>query len=118
VSGEQAKLAWEGGVVNEGLQFDPAVVPRLRTVFTDALSKVDEQIRLADAELPVTPWAADPISAYAGQRFSVRSTDAVAALRSYRDALDTVLDKLNRAGTDYRESEDDKNASMSHQGEG
>jgi hypothetical protein len=118
VSCEQAKLAWEGGVVNEGLQFDPAVVPRLRTVFTDALAKLDEQIKLADAELPVTPWAGDPISGYAGERFGVRSTDAVAALRSYRDALDTVVDKLNKAATDYRESEEDKNVSMSHQGEG
>jgi hypothetical protein len=118
VSGEQAKLAWEGGVVNEDLQFDPAVVPRLRTVFTEALAKVDEQLRLADAELPVTPWAGDPISEYAGRRITDRSADAVAALRSYRDALDTVLHKLKRAGTDYRESEEDKNVSMSHQGEG
>lgn len=105
-------------MANEGLQFDPAVVPRLRTVFTDALAKVDEQIKLADAELPVAPWAADSISAYAGQRITARSADAVAALRSYRDALDTVVDKLNRAATDYRESEEDKNVSMSHQGEG
>jgi hypothetical protein len=106
-------------VAGEELQFDPAVVPRLRTVYTDALAKVDEQIRLANAELQVAPpWAGDPISEYAGQRFNTRSDDAVEALRSYRDALDTVVGKLTKAAGDYRESEEDKNVSMSQHGEG
>ena len=112
------RLAWEGGVANEGLQFDPAVVPRLRTVFTDALARVDEQIKLADAELQAPPWAGDPVSEYAGQQLSGSADEALAALRSYREALDTVVGKLTKAGTDYRESDQDNNVSMSHKGEG
>jgi hypothetical protein len=120
--GVQQQAVWEGGVADEGLQFDPAVVPRLRTVYADALARVDQQIKLADGQLRVTPWAGDPISQYAGQQVNARSVDeaasALEALRSYRDALDTIVDKLIKAGGDYHESEQDKHASMSHQGEG
>jgi hypothetical protein len=106
-------------VAEEGLQFDPAVVPRLHSVFSDALAKVDEQIKLADASARVRPlWAGDPISEYAGQRVNTRSEDALTALRSYRDALDTVVGKLTKAAGDYRESEEDKNVSMSQHGKG
>ncbi|MEV4319337.1 transcriptional regulator [Actinocrispum sp. NPDC049592] len=105
-------------MANEGLQFDPAVVPRLRTVFTDALAKVDEQIKLADAELHGQPWAGDPVSEYAGQQLSGSADEALTALRSYREALDTVVGKLTKAGTDYRESDQDNNVSMSRKGEG
>jgi hypothetical protein len=104
---------------DEELRFDPAVVPRLRTVFTDALAKVDAQIKLADAELRVTPsWAGDPISGYAGQRVNSQSEDALDALRTHREALDAVVVKLGKAAGDYRESEADKNVSMSQHHEG
>ncbi|MFD1048907.1 hypothetical protein ACFQ1S_26920 [Kibdelosporangium lantanae] len=32
------------------LEFDPAVVPKLRSAYAEALAKVDEQVRLAEAE--------------------------------------------------------------------
>jgi hypothetical protein len=108
-------------MADEGLQFDPQVVPMLRTVFADALAKLDRQIELADTELRMTAWAGDPISEYAGERFNARSVDteasAVQALRSYRDELDTVVAKLTKAGGDYRDSEEDKDVTMSQQGE-
>ncbi|MET0132330.1 MAG: transcriptional regulator [Kibdelosporangium sp.] len=108
-------------MADDGLEFDPRVVPALRTVFADALAKVDRQIELADAELRMTPWAGDPISEYAGERFNARSVDteasAVRALRSYRDDLDAVVAKLTKAGGDYRDSEEDKDVTMNQQGE-
>ncbi|TCO65590.1 hypothetical protein [Actinocrispum wychmicini] len=106
-------------MADEGIQFDPAVVPKLRTVFSDALAKVDEQIRLASSNASVTPlWASDPISEYAGYRINTVSQDAMDSLRTYRDALGVMVDKLTKAAGDYRESEEDKNVSMSQHGQG
>lgn len=107
---------WEDGVAQEGLQFDPQVIPKLRSAFADALAKVERQIELAGAELSVTAWAGDPISRYAGGRFADQSADSVAALRSYRDALDKMVARLTKAGGDYRDTEEDKNATMNQQG--
>lgn len=110
------------GHEGDAFQFDPQVVPQLHKVFAEALAKVDRQIELAGAGLRVTPWAGDPISDYAGERFNARSLDepagALTALRTYREALDTVVGKLTKAVGDYRDNEDDSDASLSRRGEG
>jgi len=107
------------GVAEDVLQFDPAVVPKLRSAYADALAKVDEQIRLAEADGVVNPlWADDPISQYAGSRLTATTETALDALRSYRDALDAMVAKLAQAGTNYHESEQDKDVSMSQHGQG
>jgi len=112
-------VATVSGVAEDVLQFDPAVVPKLRSAYADALAKVDEQIRLAEADGVVNPlWADDPISQYAGSRLTATTETALDALRSYRDALDAMVAKLAQAGINYHESEQDKDVSMSQHGQG
>ncbi|MBP2322778.1 hypothetical protein JOF56_003163 [Kibdelosporangium banguiense] len=109
-------------MAEEGFQFDPQVLPRLHSAFADALAKVDRQIELARSELRVTAWAGDSVSGYAHTRFNARSLDgeanALQALEDYREALNTLVVKLHKGAGDYRDSEDDKHATMNQQGEG
>ena len=107
---------------DEGFQFDPEVLPRLHGAFEDALAKVDQQIMLARAELRVTSWAADSVSGYAHERFNDRAVDgeanAVQALEQYREELNALVVKLNKGAGTYRDTEEDKHATMNQQGEG
>jgi hypothetical protein len=109
-------------VAEDGFQFDPQVLPRLHGAFADALAKVDRQIELARSELRVTAWAGDSISEYAHKRFNARSLDgeanALQALEEYRDTLNALVVKLHKGAGDYRDSEEDKHATMNQQGEG
>jgi len=103
-------------VAEDGFQFDPQVLPRLHTAFADALAMVDRQIELAKADLRVSAWAGDPVSAYAAERFNARALDeqssALQALRAYRGALDSLVAKLSTSAAQYRQTEDDKDATM------
>lgn len=109
-------------MADEGFQFDPEVLPRLHGAFADALAKVDQQIALARTELRVPSWAADSISGYAHERFNARSVDgeanALQALEQYRDTLNALVVKLDKGAVKYRDTEDDKHATMNQQGEG
>jgi PE family len=87
------------------LKVDPEAVPALRRAFADALSKVEEQLRLANQELRVTPWAKDPVSQDAAARFNERSVDTAASaldsLRAYRDRLNVAVANLDKTAEQY-----------------
>jgi hypothetical protein len=87
------------------LKVDPEAVPALRRAFADALSKVEEQLRLANQELRVTPWAKDPVSQDAALRFNERSVDTAASaldtLRAYRDRLNVAVANLDKTAEQY-----------------
>lgn len=89
----------------DGLKIDPEAVPALRSAFADALSRVDEQLRLADQELRVTAWAKDPVSQDAAALFNERSVDtaasAVDSLRAYRDQLNVAVENLDKTAEQY-----------------
>nr|WP_225954141.1 transcriptional regulator [Kibdelosporangium phytohabitans] len=91
-------------------------MPRSHAACTDALAKVDRQIELAKADLRTTAWAGDPVSAYAAERFNARALEeepsALQALQAYRSALDTLVAKLISSETQYRRTEQDKDATM------
>jgi hypothetical protein len=97
--------AEQPGAPADGLQIDPAAVPALRSAFADALSRVDEQLRLANQELRLTAWAKDPISQDAAALFNQRSVDtaasAVDSLRAYRDQLSVAVANLDKTAEQY-----------------
>ena len=89
----------------DGLQIEPEAVPRLRSAFVSALSRVDEQLRLAEQELRVTAWAKDPVSQGAAVVFNDRSVDtaasAIDSLRAYRDQLTVAVANLDKTAEQY-----------------
>lgn len=92
-------------VSGDGLRIDPEAVPALRGAFADALSRVEEQLRLANQELRVTAWAKDPVSQGAAVLFNERSVDtaasAIDSLRSYRDQLAVAVANLDKTAQQY-----------------
>jgi hypothetical protein len=93
-------------VPGDALKIDPAAVPALRSAFTDALSRVEEQLRLANQELRVTAWAKDPVSQDAAVLFNDRSVDSAASaidsLRAYRDQLTVAVANLDKTAQQYQ----------------
>lgn len=90
---------------SDALRIDPEAVPALRSAFADALSRVDEQLRLADQELRIAPWAKDPVSQDAATLFNERSVgtaaSAIDSLRSYRDQLTIAVTNLDKTAQQY-----------------
>lgn len=89
----------------DSLKIDPEAVPALRSAFADALSRVEEQLRLADQELRLTAWAKDPVSQDAAVVFNERAVDtaasAVDSLRAYRDQLNVAVSNLDKTAEQY-----------------
>ena len=89
----------------DGLRIDEEAVPALRGAFADALSRVDEQLRLADQELRLTAWAKDPVSQDAAVLFNERTADtaasAIDSLRAYRDQLTVAVANLDKTAEQY-----------------
>jgi hypothetical protein len=106
----------------DGLKVDPEAVPALRRVFADALFKVEEQLRLANQELRVTPWAKDPVSQDAAVRFNERSVDTAASaldtLRAYRDRLNVAVANLDKTAEQYSAVDKGGASSVTKNGDG
>jgi len=104
------------------LKIDPEAVPALRSAFADALSRVEEQLRLADQELRVTAWAKDPVSQDAAVLFNQRSVDtaasAVDSLRAYRDQLNIAVANLDKTAEQYSAVDKGSNSGMVKSGDG
>ena len=104
----------------QALRVDHAAIPRLRKVFTTAITKLDKQIELAISEMRVRPWAGDPVSSEAAQQFNQRSVDAgdsaLAALQGYQRQLKSAIDALQEVEDQYQVIEGDNKALLDRQG--
>ncbi|MEU4801937.1 transcriptional regulator [Actinosynnema sp. NPDC023587] len=102
------------------LNVEPSAIPGLRTAFAGALTRLDQQIELAITEVRVRPWAGDPVSADAAERFNERSLEsgdsALNALRDYQRQLKGAMDALTLVEQQYRSIEDDNTGLMEQQG--
>ncbi|MFC6005463.1 hypothetical protein ACFPZ0_28465, partial [Streptomonospora nanhaiensis] len=72
----------------------------MRSTFSTALTKLDKQIEMAITEFRVRPWAGDPVSQEAAEKFNDRSISdgdsALQALLNYQRQLKTAMDNLNQ----------------------
>ncbi|KOV80316.1 hypothetical protein [Nocardia sp. NRRL S-836] len=106
--------------VQHELNVEPEAIPALRSTFSAALTKLDKQIELAITEFRVRPWAGDPVSAEAAEKFNERSvTDgdsALEALQNYQRQLKTAMDNLNQIERQYRVVEGDNTGLMGKSG--
>lgn len=102
------------------LNVEPEAIPALRNTFSNALTKLDKQIELAITEFRVRPWAGDPVSKEAAEKFNERSvTDgdsALQALLNYQRQLKTAMDNLNQIERQYRVVEGDNTGMMNKSG--
>lgn len=102
------------------LNVDPAAIPSLKSAFSGALSKLDKQIEMAITEVRVRPWAGDPVSQDAAEKFNDRSLEsgdsALGALQDYQQQLKTAMDALTLVEQQYQAIENDNSGLMEQQG--
>ena len=106
----------------DGLRISPEAVPALRSAFSDALSRVEEQLRLADQELRITAWAKDPVSQGAATMFNDRSVDTAASaidtMRAYRDQLTVAVANLDKTAEQYSAVDNNGHSGVTKNGDG
>ncbi|MBV8932412.1 MAG: transcriptional regulator [Kutzneria sp.] len=94
-----------------GYRVDPAAIPNLRKVFTNALVKLDKQIEMAISDVRIRPWAGDPVSQQAAEEFNLRSfgggDSVLDSLQAYQRQLKSALDALQQVEQQYHEVERD-----------
>ncbi|MGM1060314.1 transcriptional regulator [Saccharothrix sp. Mg75] len=99
---------------------DPSAIPSLRSAFSGALTRLDQQIELAITEVRVRPWAGDPVSQDAAEKFNDRSLEsgdsALTALQNYQQQLKSAMDALTLVERQYRSIEEDNTGLMGQQG--
>ncbi|ATE57252.1 MULTISPECIES: transcriptional regulator [Actinosynnema] len=104
----------------QALDVDPSAIPSLKSAFSGALSKLDQQIEMAVTEVRVRPWAGDPVSIEAAEKFNERSVDsgdsALDALQGYQRQLKSAMDALTLVERQYQVIEDDNSGLMEQQG--
>ena len=102
------------------LNVEREAIPSLRSAFAGALSRLDEQIELAITEVRVRPWAGDPVSRDAAERFNERSLEsgdsALIALENYQRQLKSAMDALTLVEQQYQSIEEDNTGLMGQQG--
>ena len=102
------------------LNVEPSAIPSLRSAFAGALTKLDKQIELAITEVRVRPWAGDPVSRDAAERFNERSLEsgdsALIALENYQRQLKSAMDALDLVERQYQSIEEDNTGLMGQQG--
>ncbi|MCP2165430.1 transcriptional regulator [Goodfellowiella coeruleoviolacea] len=108
------------GTRSQSLRVDPTAIPNLRKTFSSALTKLDKEIELAITEIRVRPWAGDPVSSEAAERFNERSIDsgdsALSALEGYQRQLKSAMDALTEVEYQYRTVEGDNTGTFNKQG--
>ncbi|KJK33994.1 transcriptional regulator [Lentzea aerocolonigenes] len=106
--------------VSHELSVEPEAIPALRSTFSSALTKLDKQIEMAITEFRVRPWAGDPVSAEAAEKFNDRSISdgdsALQALLNYQRQLKTAMDNLNQIERQYQVVEGDNTGMMNKSG--
>lgn len=102
------------------LNVEPGAIPSLRSAFAGALTRLDQQIELAITEVRVRPWAGDPVSEDAAEKFNERSLEsgdsALTTLESYQRQLKAAMDALVIVERQYQSIEDDNTGLMGQQG--
>jgi hypothetical protein len=98
------------------LYVDPQAIPSLRAAFSTALTKLDKQIEMAITEIRVRPWAGDPVSEEAADKFNERSVEsgdsALTALQGYQRQLKSAMDALVQVERQYHVIEGDNTQKM------
>ncbi len=98
------------------VQVDPGSIPHLLRALQSSLDSVGLQIGHAITDLRIRPWAGDPVSTTAADRFNQRSVggvdDALTALCGYRDQLQAAAESLRLAHHQYRQVEDANTRAM------
>lgn len=106
--------------VSRELNVQPEAIPALRNTFSAALTKLDKQIEMAVTEFRVRPWAGDPVSQEAAEKFNDRSIadsdSALRALLNYQRQLKAAMDNLNQIERQYRTVEGDNTGMMNQSG--
>lgn len=91
------------------VRVEPGAIPRIQSSFERALDQLRPQVQSAIDDLRVRPWAGDPVSDAAAQRFNQASLDdgagAYHALRDYQRQLRSAADALHTAHQAYCESD-------------
>jgi hypothetical protein len=98
------------------LHVDPTAIPEAKKVFTEALDRLDTQLRDARDALWAKNWAGDPVSKETAQKFNQDTFEAgdsaaLTAIMKYREQLDGVVRQLKAIEDDYRRVEGDNVAS-------
>ncbi|MBP2474664.1 hypothetical protein JOF53_003536 [Crossiella equi] len=91
------------------LRVEQASIPGMRKAFQGALDKLTPQIGHARTDLRMRPWAGDPVSGEAAEKFNERSMDggeaALSALEGYQRQLQTAVRALQDVEYEYRGTE-------------
>ncbi|GAA3843123.1 hypothetical protein GCM10022243_06980 [Saccharothrix violaceirubra] len=102
------------------LNVDPTAIPSLKSAFAGALARLDQQIELAVTEVRVRPWAGDPVSSEAAEKFNERSLESgdsgLAALLGYQRQLKSAMDALILVERQYQTIESDNTGLMQQGG--
>ncbi|MCO1581076.1 MULTISPECIES: transcriptional regulator [unclassified Crossiella] len=91
------------------VRVEQAAIPTMRKAFQRALDKLTPQIGHARTDLRMRPWAGDPVSDEAAEKFNERSMDggeaALSALEGYQQQLQTAVRALQEVEYEYRGAE-------------
>ena len=98
------------------LHVEPSAIPEARKVFTDALDRLDVQLRDAEDALRAKQWAGDPVSRETAEKFNQDTFEAgdsaaLTAIKAYRAQLEGVVKQLTAIEENYRRVEGDNVAS-------
>lgn len=92
------------------MRVEAGAIPNLVKALQSSLDAVGVQIEHAITELRIQPWAGDPVSVEAAERFNEYSVGgdraALTALCGYRDRLQAAAEALQSAETSYRDTEE------------
>lgn len=110
----QARPDYSG--TQQKLSIEPSAIPEARKVFTDALDRLEIQLRDARRALEAREWAGDPVSRETAEKFNqdtftAGESAAFTALVAYRNQLQGVVEQLTAIEADYRRVEGDNTAS-------
>lgn len=91
------------------MRVEPSAIPGLVASLQSSLDAVGVQIGHAITELRIRPWAGDPVSGAAAERFNEHSVNgdraALDALCDYRDQLQTAAEALQQAALRYEDDD-------------
>ncbi|WP_246843026.1 transcriptional regulator [Allokutzneria sp. NRRL B-24872] len=101
--------AISGGSAGQRMKVEKSAIPTMRKAFQRALDRLTPEVGQARSDLRIRPWAGDPVSAEAAERFNDRSVDsgeaALGALEGYQQQLNNAVSALEQIERGYRRME-------------